>query len=85
MPGVRPGSGLGLGCGVPPAVVQLKAAANEVRDEDIGRLSPLGHRNLNPLGRRSSAAGVPPPGNLRPLRDQDVPELDEDDCGEDGR
>ncbi|GGQ36548.1 hypothetical protein GCM10010140_77860 [Streptosporangium pseudovulgare] len=67
------------------AVVRLKAEGHEIRDEDIARLSPLKHRNLNLLGRYSFTVGVPASGNLRPLRDPDAPELDEDDCGEDGQ
>lgn len=43
------------------------------------RLSPLRHRNLDLLGRYSFTAGVPAAGALRPLRDPDGPELDEDD------
>jgi len=35
------------------AVAQLKAEGHEIRDEDIARLSPLKHRNLNVLGRYS--------------------------------
>ncbi|GAA2793632.1 hypothetical protein GCM10010470_30630 [Saccharopolyspora taberi] len=41
------------------AVAQLKAEGHEIRDEDIARLSPLKHRNLNLLGRYS-------PGRRRP-------------------
>ncbi|GAA1229233.1 hypothetical protein GCM10009665_19590 [Kitasatospora nipponensis] len=29
------------------AVAQLRAGGHEIRDEDIARLSPLKHRNLN--------------------------------------
>lgn len=54
---------------------------HEIRDEDIARLSPLKHRNLNLLGRYSFTASVPATGALRPLRDPDAPELDEDDDG----
>lgn len=43
------------------------------------RLSPLKHRNLNLLDRYSFTASVPAAGALRPLRDPDAPELDEDD------
>ncbi|MFD9220463.1 hypothetical protein ACFWDI_10730 [Streptomyces sp. NPDC060064] len=45
---------------------------------DIGRLSPLKHRNLNLLGRYSFTASTPAVGALRPLRDPDAPELDDD-------
>ncbi|MCG5121578.1 Tn3 family transposase [Streptomyces sp. T7(2022)] len=63
------------------AVTQLRAEGHELRDEDIARLSPLKHRNLNLLGRYSFTASVPAAGALRPLRDPDAPELDEDDDG----
>lgn len=63
------------------AVTQLRAEGHEVRDEDLARLSPLKHRNLNLLGRYSFTASAPAAGALRPLRDPDAPELDEDDDG----
>lgn len=65
----------------PHLVAQLRAEGHEIRDEDIARLSPLKHRNLNLLGRYSFTASVPAAGILRPLRDLDTPELDEDDDG----
>ncbi|MER6723068.1 hypothetical protein [Streptomyces halstedii] len=64
------------------AVGRLRAEGHEIRDEDLARLSPLKHRNLNPLGRCSFTASVPAAGALRPLRDPDAPELDEDDDGQ---
>ncbi|MFL6054035.1 MAG: Tn3 family transposase [Actinoallomurus sp.] len=63
------------------AVAQLRAEGHEIRDEDIARLSPLKHRNLNVLGRYSFTASNPAGGDLRPLRDPDAPELDEDEIG----
>ena len=66
------------------AVAQLKAEGHEIRDEDIARLSPLKHCNLNLLGRYSFTASTPAAGALRPLRDPDAPELDEDDDGQQG-
>jgi hypothetical protein len=57
------------------AVAQFQAEGHEIRVEDIARLSPL-------LGRNSFTASVPAAGALRPLRDPDAPELDEDDDGE---
>jgi hypothetical protein len=42
--------------------------------------SPLRHRNLTVLGRYSFTASVPREG-LRPLRDPDAVELDDDDDG----
>jgi hypothetical protein len=65
------------------AVEQLRAEGQEIRDEDVARLSPLKHRNLNVLGRYSFTASTPAAGALRPLRDPDAPELDEDDGSED--
>ncbi|MCX5612699.1 transposase [Streptomyces sp. NBC_01546] len=50
-------------------VAQLRAEAHEIRDEDIVRLSPLKHRNLNVLGRCSFSASVPREG-LRHLRNR---------------
>lgn len=52
------------------AVAKLKAEGHELREEDIARLSPLKHRNLNLLGRYSFTASVPAAGALRPLRDR---------------
>nr|WP_318199670.1 Tn3 family transposase [Streptomyces sp. SCL15-4] len=61
------------------AVARLRAEGHELRDEDIARLSPLKHRNLNLLGRYSVTASLPAAGALRPRRDPGTPELDEDD------
>lgn len=61
------------------AVAQLRAEGHEIRDEDIARLSPLEHRNLNLLGRYTFPASTPGAGALRPLRDLEAPELDEDE------
>lgn len=66
------------------AVVQLRAEGHEVRDEDIARLSPLKHRNLNVLGRYSFTASTPASGALRPLRDPEAAELDDEEDGEEG-
>ncbi|MFI9230826.1 Tn3 family transposase [Streptomyces rimosus] len=63
------------------AVAQLHAEGHGIRDEDIARLPPLKHRNLNLLGRDSFTASTWPPA-LRPLRAPDAPELDEDDGGQ---
>lgn len=65
------------------AVIQVQTEGHEIREEDIARLSPLKHRNLNLLGRYSFTASTPAAGALRPLRDPDAPELDEEDGGED--
>jgi hypothetical protein len=40
-----------------------------VLDEDVARLSPLKHANLNVLGRYSFRGSGPAGGALRPLRD----------------
>ena len=47
-------------------------------DEDVARLSPLKHANLNCLGRYSFRASQPGEG-LRPLRDPDTAEPGDDD------
>lgn len=50
------------------AVTELRSQGKQVRDEDIARLSPLGHAHLNELGRYSfSTANTP--RILRPFRD----------------
>ncbi len=54
---------------------------HEVLDEDVARVSPLKHANLNCLGRYSFAAG-PPREGLRPLRDPATVHLGEDDSPE---
>lgn len=43
------------------AVAQFRAQGHEIRDEDIARLSPLKHHNLNLLGRYSFTASPRPP------------------------
>lgn len=60
-----------------------RAEGHEIRDEDVARLSPLKHRNLNCLGRYSFTASQPVDG-LRPLRDPDAVDLDDDDDGAEG-
>jgi TnpA family transposase len=59
------------------ALQQLRAAGQEVRDEDVARLSPLGFKHLNFLGRYSFTA--PQKGPLRQLRDPGEPDDDEDE------
>lgn len=63
------------------AVAQLRAEGHELRDEDVARLSPLKHRNLNVLGSYSFTATQPAGGTLRPLRDPDAAGLDDDEDG----
>lgn len=55
------------------AVAQFQAEDHEIREEDIARLSPLKHRNLNLLGRYSFTATTPAAGALRPPRGPDTP------------
>jgi hypothetical protein len=60
------------------ALQQLRAAGQEVRDDDVAGLSPLGFKHLNFLGRYSYAAASL--GPLRQLRDLSEPDdRDEDD------
>ncbi|WUX47945.1 transposase [Streptomyces sp. NBC_01435] len=59
------------------AVAQLRAEGHDIRDEDIARLSPLKHKNLNCSGRYNFTASQPVDG-LRPLRDPDAVDLDDD-------
>ena len=59
------------------ALQQLRAAGQEVRDEDVARLSPLGFKHVNFLGRYSFTA--PPAGPLRRLRDPNEPDDDDDE------
>jgi hypothetical protein len=61
---------------------RLPSSGNDIKDEDVARLPPLKHKNLNVLGPYSFAASTPAVGALRPLRDPDAPELDEDDDGQ---
>ncbi|PZX40529.1 Tn3 transposase DDE domain-containing protein [Streptomyces sp. DvalAA-21] len=61
------------------AVAELKAEGHEIRAEDIVRLSPLKHRNLNVLGRYSFTASTPAAGVLRSPRDPEAPGLDDDE------
>lgn len=65
------------------AVAQLRAEGHDIKDEDVARLSPLKHKNLNCLGRYNFRASTPAAGALRPLRDPDAPDLDDDDDGSD--
>ena len=55
-----------------------EAREHDIRDEDVARLSPLKHANLNCLGRYSFHASTPAAGGLRPLRDPRAVEAEED-------
>lgn len=63
------------------AVTQLRADGHEIREEDMARLSPLGHKHLNCLGRYAFTATQPREG-LRPLRDPNAPADDPQDAAE---
>lgn len=52
------------------ALAQLRSRGIEVHEADVARLSPLGFRHINFLGRY--AFTLPEPGRLRPLRDPDA-------------
>lgn len=52
------------------ALNQLRAEGYDVRDEDVARLSPLGHEHINMLGRYAfTLPETVARGGLRPLRD----------------
>ncbi|MEU4516281.1 Tn3 family transposase [Nonomuraea wenchangensis] len=55
-------------------VDQLRAQGVPVKDEDVARLSPLGHAHLNCLGRYAIASSAPDKG-LRPLGTAALPEV----------
>ncbi|MCW2880550.1 MAG: sle, partial [Sphaerisporangium sp.] len=70
------------------AVEQLRALPAEQRehqvlDEDVARLSPLKHANLNVLGRYSFRGSGPAGGALRPLRDPAEAADEDDEAGAD--
>lgn len=58
-------------------VEQLRSDGQAVREEDVIRLSPLGHAHLNCLGRYAFTTA--PPTGLRPLRDPSTRDSAEDD------
>jgi hypothetical protein len=55
------------------AVRELRVSGHQVRDEDVGRLSPLGYEHINFHGHYSFS---PPPTTLRPLRDPKAADQD---------
>jgi len=60
------------------AVKQLSAEGYEVQPEDIARLSPLGHKHVNMLGRYAfTLPDTVARGELRPLRDPRTVGVDE--------
>ncbi|MFG2386487.1 Tn3 family transposase [Streptomyces avermitilis] len=52
---------------------------HDALDEDVARLSPLKHANLNVLGRYSIRASVPARGGLHALHEPAVVGLDDED------
>lgn len=72
------------GCSPPStactAVAQLRAEGHDIKDEDVARLSPLKDRHINFLGRYLFNIKATVPGqSLRPFRDPDAVEDDEDE------
>ncbi len=59
------------------AVARLREAGEPVDDADLARLSPLGDAHINLLGRYHFPSSLPA-GGLRPLRDPDRPDDEED-------
>jgi TnpA family transposase len=60
------------------AVNQLRAEGHEVRPEDVARLSPLGFKHVNMLGRYAfTLPDTVARGELRPLRDPRTAGIDE--------
>jgi TnpA family transposase len=60
------------------ALALLRSRGIEVHEADVARLSPLGFRHVNFLGRY--AFTLPEPGRLRPLRDPQAAEDEEDEA-----
>lgn len=56
------------------ALEQLRSDGHDVRDDDVRRLSPLGHDQLNLLGRYQFSTTNLTDGQLRPLRDPGLPD-----------
>jgi hypothetical protein len=53
---------------------RLRKEGFEIRDEDVARLSPLGHDHINMLGRYTfKLPQRVARGELRPLRDPSLP------------
>ncbi|MFF9221169.1 Tn3 family transposase [Streptomyces viridosporus] len=61
------------------AVARLRAEGHDIANEDVARLSPLKDRHVNFLGRYLFNIAASGPGRgLRPLRDPDAAEDDEE-------
>ncbi len=54
------------------AIEQLRSEGFPINDEDLKRLSPLGHDHINLLGRYHFSTNDLPKEGLRPLRDPTV-------------
>ncbi|MFF0145758.1 Tn3 family transposase [Amycolatopsis sulphurea] len=61
------------------AIAELRAGGHEVRDEDAVRLSPFVRHHINMLGRYSFLLPTDLVGRLRPLRDPNTVDTDEED------
>ena len=48
---------------------ELRREGLQVADDDVKRMSPLGHEHINFLGRYQFNMPELPPNQLRPLRD----------------
>jgi len=59
------------------ALAALRASGYRVHEEDVARLSPLGFRHINFLGRYSFS--YPEIGPLRPLRDPTIADDEDND------
>lgn len=54
------------------AVTHLRTSGHQIQQEDLAKLSPLEHRNINVLGRYSfTLPDTVSQGRLRPLRESD--------------
>ncbi|MCX4593745.1 hypothetical protein OG819_29540 [Streptomyces sp. NBC_01549] len=60
---------------------RVRAEGHDIKDEDVARLPPLKHGNVNCLGRYRFTASQPV-DRLRPLRAPDAVDLDDDDDGQ---
>ncbi|CAL9424465.1 Tn3 family transposase [Streptomyces sp. enrichment culture] len=62
------------------AVPRLRAEGRGIKDEDVARLPPLKDRHINFLGRYLFHITASGPGrDLRPFRDSDAPEDDDEE------
>jgi hypothetical protein len=62
------------------ALARLRAQGYPVRDEDAVHLAPFGFKHLDVDGHYTFTPFTPPgPGRLRPLRDPDAGDDEEDD------